>query len=63
MTKKTDDRNYQRKKAKNQRKKAKNPTTNYSMDSHKYFCKRCFKHHEGVCPITNTNAVSKSCTM
>lgn len=56
MTKKTDDRN-------NQRKKAKNPTTNYSMDSHKYFCKRCFKHHEGTCPITNTNAVSKSCTM
>ena len=56
MTKKNDDRNYQRK-------KTKNPTTNYSMDSHKYFCKRCLKHHEGVCPITNANAVSKSCNM
>lgn len=56
MTKKPDDRN-------DHRKKDKNSTTNYGMDSHKYFCKRCFKHHESVCPITNTNAVSKSCNM
>jgi len=56
MAKKTDDRN-------DQRKRVKNPTTNYRMDEHKYFCKRCLKHHEGVCPITNTNIVAKSCSM
>lgn len=56
MKKRTDYRN-------DQRNKTKNPTTNYSMDNHKYFCKRCFRYHGCVCPITKTNIVSKSCSL
>ena len=29
-----------------------NPTTNYPMDSHKEFCKRC-KEFNGGCPVRN----------
>ena len=41
-------------------KTAKNPTTNYPMDSHKAFCKRC-KTYNGCCPITGTAQESKRC--
>jgi len=33
-------------------KRVKNPTTNYPMDSHKEFCKRC-KAYNGGCPSAN----------
>ena len=36
--------------------------TNYPKDSHAAFCKRCKdRYHEGKCPITHTERVSKSC--
>ena len=34
------------------KKSKKNPTTNYPMDSHKEFCKRC-KEFNGGCPMRN----------
>ena len=37
-----------------------NPTTNYPMDSHKSFCKRCVKIN-GCCPMTGTAHASKNC--
>lgn len=37
-------------------------TTNYAMDSHKAFCKRCFKFHKG-CPSTGTKNKSESCKL
>lgn len=37
----------------------KNPTTNYPMDSHKEFCKRCMTYN-GRCPITGGKP-SKHC--
>lgn len=36
-----------------------NPTTNYPMDSHKEFCKRCMVYN-GHCPITGGKP-SKHC--
>lgn len=36
-----------------------NPTTNYPMDSHKEFCKRCMGYN-GRCPITGGKP-SKRC--
>lgn len=44
------------------RKPAKNPTTNYSKDSHKDFCKRCMSHNSG-CPITTGRFPSKECSL
>ena len=44
-------------------KPAKNPTTNYRMDSHKFFCKRCYDRHSGICPATNRKAKSASCNI
>jgi len=38
---------------------AKNTTTNYPMDSHKAFCKRCMTYN-GRCPITGGKP-SKHC--
>lgn len=43
-----------------QQKTAKNPTTNYPMDSHKAFCKRCMKIN-GCCPSTGTDKPSNHC--
>lgn len=38
-----------------------NPTTNYPMDAHKFFCKRCMDYHNG-CPKTG-KAPDKNCTL
>lgn len=35
-------------------------TTNYPMDSHKAFCKRCMKIN-GCCPMTGSDRASKNC--
>lgn len=40
-----------------------NPTTNYAMDNHKAFCKRCFAINKHVCPVTKTAAKSMGCTI
>lgn len=37
-------------------------TTNYPFDPHKYFCKRCQKHH-GCCPKTGKNRLAKGCRL
>ena len=39
-----------------------NPTTNYPMDTHKKFCKRCLKQH-GKCPATKHGGLSKDCNL
>lgn len=39
-----------------------NPTTNYPMDTHKEFCKRCLKHH-GKCPATKSGKPSQDCNL
>ena len=44
------------------RKPTKNPTTNYSKDSHKDFCKRCMSHNSG-CPRTTGRFPSKECSL
>ena len=36
-------------------------TTNYPMDSHKAFCKRCVKYNGGVCPATGTTKLYQHC--
>lgn len=33
----------------------KNPTTNYPMDPHKAFCRRCIALHHHKCPVTHRN--------
>lgn len=33
----------------------KNPTTNYRIDPHKAFCRRCIAFHHNKCPITHRN--------
>lgn len=38
-----------------------NPTTNYPMDSHKAFCRRCLSANGDICPITQTDKVYKRC--
>ena len=38
-----------------------NPTTNYPMDHHKFFCKRCFAYHT-VCPKTGKKPTD-ACTL
>lgn len=43
------------------KKTVKQTTTNYPMDSHKAFCKRCVKYNGGVCPITGTAKASSRC--
>lgn len=43
-------------------KRVKNPTTNYPMDTHKDFCKRCLKIN-GLCPMTNSMAPHKGCNV
>lgn len=41
-----------------------NPTTNYPMDTHKEFCKRCLNlYHGGTCPITHSVHPSKDCSL
>ena len=44
-------------------KPAKNPTTNYPMDKHQFFCKRCYGYNKGICPVTNRKAKSASCNI
>ena len=36
--------------------------SNYPWDSHKYFCKRCFKQH-GKCPSTGRKSLDQGCRM
>ena len=43
-------------------KPVKNPTTNYPMDSHKEFCKRCVKIHN-CCPATPYGKLSPDCNL
>lgn len=43
-------------------KPVKNPTTNYPMDSHKAFCKRCLGYNGGICPMTGRGPTS-SCNV
>lgn len=40
-----------------------NPTTNYALDSHQKFCKRCIGYNGGVCPVTKTGNTSKRCAL
>ena len=40
-----------------------NTTTNYALDSHTAFCKRCRKAHEGNCPRTGTKVLDKRCRL
>lgn len=40
-----------------------NPTTNYPMDGHKKFCKRCYAINQNICPMTKTAAKSGGCTV
>lgn len=44
-------------------KPAKNPTTNYPMDKHQFFCKRCYDKHEGKCPASGRKAKSAKCSL
>ena len=44
-------------------KAAKNPTTNYPMDKHQFFCKRCYDKHEGKCPASGRKAKSAKCSL
>lgn len=39
------------------------PTTNYPMDGHKDFCRRCLKYHGGRCPAAKSGAVSGNCSL
>ena len=45
------------------RKTAKNPTTNYRMDKHEFFCRRCYNHNKGICPVTNRKVKSADCNI
>lgn len=40
-----------------------NATTNYGLDNHASFCKRCRKEHKGNCPRTGTKALDNSCRL
>lgn len=40
-----------------------NPTTNFPMDTHKDFCKRCFPAHQGICPMTGLPVLHKGCSV
>lgn len=44
------------------KRKQKNPTTNYAKDTHKEFCKRCFKHNCG-CPVTKRQCKAPNCSL
>lgn len=41
----------------------KNPTTNAAPDTHKAFCKRCFKQNGNVCPMTGTAFKALGCSV
>ena len=43
-------------------KPVKNPTTNYPMDSHKEFCKRCLRYNNLACPVTGYKP-TKACSL
>lgn len=43
-------------------KPVKNPTTNFPKDTHKDFCKRCFKHNGG-CPNGISVDAMKACSL
>ena len=38
-------------------------TTNYPMDGHKEFCRRCLRYNDGGCPENNGGSPKKSCTL
>lgn len=40
-----------------------NATTNYGLDSHASFCKRCRKEHKGSCPRTGTKVLDNTCRL
>ena len=41
---------------------SKRGTTNYPFDPHKFFCKRCLKHH-GCCPKTGKKGPARGCRL
>lgn len=43
-------------------KPVKNQTTNYPMDRHKVFCKRCHAYNE-CCPKAGSHRLSGACTL
>lgn len=45
------------------RKLIKNPTTNYPMDTHKAFCKRCKKINGDICPMTRKKFINTRCSV
>ena len=45
------------------RKAVKNTTTNYPMDPHKVFCKRCKKINNNICPMTGKKFGTSRCTV
>lgn len=42
--------------------KNKTKSTNYQMDSHKEFCKRCFSYNNG-CPDNQGGKPNKQCSL
>lgn len=38
------------------------PTTNYPMDTHKNFCKRCLGYNR-VCPMTGKARPTRACSV
>lgn len=45
------------------RKPVKNPTTNYPMDTHKAFCKRCKAINGNICPVTGKTFTAARCSV
>lgn len=41
----------------------KNPTTNAAPDTHKAFCKRCFRLNGGICPMTGKIFKATGCSV
>lgn len=44
------------------RKPPRNPTTNYALSPHKFFCRRCLAYNKG-CPKTGRQKPTHSCTL
>lgn len=38
------------------------PSLNFPLDSHKFFCKRCFEHNRH-CPNTRSKRKDKECNL
>lgn len=44
------------------RKPVRNPTTNYPLSPHKFFCRRCLAYNHG-CPKTGRDRPTRSCAL